>query len=92
MTGASNEGRISSIESKTAVVETRIGYVEARSERTDEKMGGISERLARLEERINHLPTKEQVVKIALGTVAALTAALVFQAKIQAFLGLSSLH
>lgn len=92
MSGTFNEGRLSSIESKAAVVETRLGYVEARVEKTGGKIEGISERLARLEEKVNHLPTKEQVVKIALGTIAALTAVLVFQTKIQGLLGFAPLH
>ena len=71
-----------------AILEAQNGYLSARVDRAESKLDTLSERVTRAEERIAHLPTKEQVVKIALGVLAALTALLVFQTRLKAFLGL----
>lgn len=81
--------RINSLESQAARLDAKVGQLEGRSERADGKIDSMLDRLARLEERVSHLPTKEAVVRIALGTLAFLTAVMVFQSKIQALLGVA---
>ena len=92
MVGGAQDGRLSNAENKIAVVETRLGYIESRVEVSGTKTDLLFERLTRLEEKVSHLPTKEQVVKIALGTLATLTAIIVFQSKIQALIGAPLTH
>lgn len=92
MSGGMQDGRMRSLETRSAIVETLLDYVEGRVGKAETRNDSIGERLTRLEEKISHLPTKEQVVKIALGTLAMLTAIIVFQAKIQALIGLGAGH
>lgn len=60
-------------------VENRIGRIEDR-------LGSVETQLATLNERVSHLPTKTWMGVAALGIVGALTAAIGYAEKIQAFL------
>ena len=93
MPDPSNSGveiaRVNALEAQVARLDPKVSHLESRMERSEGKMDNIADRLARLEERVSHLPTKETIVRIALGTLAFLTAVTVLQSKIQALLGLS---
>jgi phage shock protein A len=84
---ADSDGKISGVEGRASVLEARVNDFSPRLERAESKVDTLSERITRAEERIAHLPTKEQVVKIALGTLAAIAALIAFQAKIKLFFG-----
>jgi len=88
MTDISESGRIGAIESRVAILEAQTTFSTGRLDRAEGKLDTFSERITRLEERIAHLPTKEQVIKIALGMLAAITAIIALQGKIQTLLGL----
>ena len=87
-----DDGRVSAVESRAATLEAQVSYLSTRMDRVEGKLDTLSDRVTRLEERLAHLPTKEQVVKIALGALAAVTAIIAFQTKIQSFLGLGPPH
>ncbi len=80
---------MSAIESRVAGLEVQVGYLGSRLDKIENKIDVLSDRVTRIEERITHLPSKEMVVKIALGTVTAMTLLITFQAKIQLSLGLA---
>lgn len=88
-TSGAQVSRINSLETQVARLDAKVERLESRMERADSKIDSVMDRLARLEERVSHLPSKEAVVRIALGTLAFLTAVMVFQSKIQALLGLA---
>lgn len=82
-------GRLSAVESRAATLEAQVSYLATRTDRAEGKLDSVSERVTRLEERIAQLPSKEQVVKIGLGVIAAVSAVIAFQGKIQSLLGLA---
>lgn len=87
MSDSEQRGRINALEVRLASLEAQIGYLSARTEKAQGKSENLLERVARLEERLARLPNKEQVVKIALGVAAAVTAIITFQGAIRKFLG-----
>lgn len=91
-TSGAEGARISELERRVARLDAQVEFRESRNDRAEGKIDGIVERLARLEERVAHLPSKEAVVRIALGTIAFLTAVLVFQSRIQGLLGITLPH
>ena len=87
MSSPETSSRISALESRLASLETQASYLSSRIDRAEGKIDIFSERITRIEERVAHLPTKELVVKIALGTIAALGSILTFQGQIKKLLG-----
>jgi hypothetical protein len=57
-----------------------------RVDRAEGKLDGLVERVATTEEGVTHFPTKEMVVKIALGTIATIGVLVAFGEKIRGFL------
>jgi len=85
-----DDARVSAVESRAASLEAQVTYLNIRADRLEAKADSFGDRLARLEERVAHLPTKELVVRIAIGAVIALSAILVFADTIRALFGLRS--
>ena len=88
MSPSGDDSRISAVESRVATLEAQVAMLTTRGDRIESKVDLISDRLARAEERLAHLPSKETVVRIAIGTVATLTAVLVFADRIRALFGI----
>ena len=88
MTDPAADARVGALESRSATVAAQVDYLIKRLDRIEVKLDALSERTTRTDERVNHLPSKEQVVKIAIGTVTVLGALVTFQGQIRKILGL----
>lgn len=89
MASAIQDGRLSAAEGRLSAHEQQISYLTGRLDKAENKLDSLGERLTRLEERVAHLPSKESIVKIAFGTVAAIGSLIAFQGKIQSLLGIT---
>lgn len=64
----------------------RVAKLEAHMEHVREDLGklsGVPATLATLNERVSHLPTKDYMVRVALGLLAAIAALIAFGEKLQ---------
>ena len=80
------------MESRVASLDAHVTMLSPRMDRVESKLDLLSERVTRIEKRIAHLPTKETVVKIAVGTITAMAALVTFQSKIQGLFGVIPPH
>ncbi|KQW23062.1 hypothetical protein ASC80_07020 [Afipia sp. Root123D2] len=82
-------GKLATLENRVVGLETHNTISNPKLDRVEDKSNSLAERIAKLEERVNHLPSKEMMVAIALGTITTLTAIFTFLEKIRQFFGTS---
>lgn len=83
------EAKVTRLETQMGHVQAELGEVKSRLGKVEDRIGRVETGLATLTERVAHLPSKEYMVKIALGTVGFLTAITIFSDKIRAMVGLA---
>jgi uncharacterized coiled-coil protein SlyX len=79
------DGRLSNVEAKISAQDAELRGLSARVDKAEPKLEDLMQKIVRLDERVSHLPSKEYIVRIALGTLALIGAIVVFSNQIRSF-------
>lgn len=82
-------GGMNGLEPRVAKLEAHMEHVLETTRSTASDMKNARERLATLEEKVDHLPSKEYIVKTVVGTGAVLGVLTIFGPKIASILGIT---
>ena len=78
------ENRVSGCEARLASLDVASSYNTNRLQNAEGKTDNFTARIATLEERINHMPTKEFIVKTVIGSLTILGLIITFQDRLRA--------
>lgn len=77
------------MEARVAKLEADVGHISRDVAQLASDMRDVRDRMTRLETKVDHLPSKEFIVKCTSVTLALIVAAVTLAPKLQALLGLT---